>query len=242
MSSSENQQNSKNHSELCQICGKKFSTKNLFHCSLIKNGILSEIKQHHPNWDGSGYICEQDLDNFRANYIKNLILEEQGALSRLDEEVIQSYRDQELVTENINKQVLEEMTFGEKIADRVASFGGSWTFLFSFFIVIVFWIILNILFLSRKAFDPYPFILLNLILSCLAAVQAPVIMMSQNRQAKKDKIKSDYEYMINLKAELEIKHINSKIDQLMREQWKRMLDIQNIQIDLMEEIKKNLRK
>jgi len=236
-----NQNNNKKNPYKCQICGKFLPLKQLFPASLVRNSILENILKKYPNWDSSKYICGKDLDKFRAEYIEQLIKEEQGALSKLDKEVIESYKTHELLTEDINKQITADLTFGEKIADKVASFGGSWPFIILFGAILFSWVGLNLSAILTPPFDPYPFILLNLVLSCLAAVQAPIIMMSQNRQSKKDKIKFDYEYMINLKAELEVQHINVKIDQLMRDQWKRMMEIQNIQIELIHEIKKKLK-
>jgi uncharacterized membrane protein len=130
----------------------------------------------------------------------------------------------------------EERTFGQRMADKLASFGGSWGFIIFFLSFITIWIIINVVFLLSKAFDPYPFILLNLILSCIAALQAPVIMMSQNRQEEKDRIRAKKDYMINLKSELEIRMLHEKMDHLIIHQQQRLLEIQQIQIDMMQEI------
>ncbi len=209
--------------------------------SLVRKSLASFIRQTHPEWESTHYVCVDDLDRFRVEYIESLIRDESGALTRLDEEVIESFRENELITENVNKQFEAEMTFGEEIADKVASFGGSWTFILLFAFVLVGWMTVNVTAFLTEVFDPYPFILLNLVLSCLAAIQAPVIMMSQNRQAKKQVIKADFEYMINLKAELQVRQLNSKMDHLMREQWDRMLEIQNCQIDLLDQVNSRLK-
>ena len=118
------------------------------------------------------------------------------------------------VVRNVNTVEEENLTFGQRVADKVASFGGSWIFIISFGIMIIVWMAINVWYLRSKAFDPYPFILLNLVLSCLAAIQAPVIMMSQNRQAAKDRLQADSDYETNLKAELEIAHLHKKVDKL----------------------------
>ncbi|MEX1313730.1 MAG: DUF1003 domain-containing protein [Desulfotignum sp.] len=128
------------------------------------------------------------------------------------------------------------MTLGEALADRIATFGGSWRFILFFGFVLMFWILINTIALAARPFDPYPFILLNLILSCLAAIQAPVIMMSQNRQEAKDRLRSEHDYRINLKAELEIRHLHEKIDHLLSRQWERLAEIQEIQIELLSEV------
>lgn len=222
----------------CQICHKSFPMKHLFPGSVVRASILTEIIKKHPDWDPSKYICSSDLDRFRIEHLSNMLKEEEGALSKLDEEVMASYKNNELITENINKQIKASRSFGERISDKFAGFLGSWTFIIIFGVFLLTWVSLNFLLLLN--FDPFPFILLNLTLSSLAAFQAPIILMSQNRQNKRDRIKFDYEYMINLKAELEIQHINAKIDELMRDQWKRLVDLESIQIELMEEIKKKL--
>jgi uncharacterized membrane protein len=124
------------------------------------------------------------------------------------------------------------------LADKIASFGGSWSFLICFTVFITFWIGMNTMVIVTKPVDPYPFILLNLILSCIAAIQAPVIMMSQNRQEAKDRLRSQNDYQINLKAELEIQHLHEKLDHLLQHQWERLAQIQEIQLDLLSEMSK----
>ena len=119
------------------------------------------------------------------------------------------------------EEEIDNRTFGQRVADNVANFGGSWTFIISFFIFILIWIASNVYLLMNKGFDPYPFILLNLILSCLASLQAPIIMMSQNRQEEKDRERAKKDYEINLKAENEIRALNKKLDKLIEQQEKR---------------------
>ena len=159
-----------------------------------------------------------------------------GELSTLELDVMRSMKDQGLLAKNVNVEFDRKSTLGERLADKVAEFGGSWRFIITFFIVMVMWIIMNSVLLLRKPFDPYPFILLNLVLSCLAAIQAPIIMMSQNRQEAKDRLRSEHDYQINLKAELEIRFLHEKIDHLLAQQWQRLVEIQQIQMDLMEEL------
>jgi len=116
------------------------------------------------------------------------------------------------LSRNVNKEFSEQLTFGQQVADNVASFGGSWPFIFIFLFAISFWTFFQTIIAHNKGFDPYPYILLNLILSCLAAIQAPVIIMSQNRQAQKDRIRADNDFEINLKAEKEIEHVQEELD------------------------------
>jgi uncharacterized membrane protein len=150
----------------------------------------------------------------------------------VEHSVLQSLQEHNVVTENVNEAFEDQRHFGERVADRVATFVGSWAFIISFFLFLIFWMAVNVWLLSRS-FDPYPFILLNLLLSTLAAVQAPLIMMSQNRQEQKDRLRSEYDYKINLKAELEIRQLHEKVDFLLQRQWQRLLEIQEIQLEMM---------
>lgn len=158
----------------------------------------------------------------------------------MDQDVVEAIRDNSILSENIKENSLKPLTTGDRIADKVASFGGSWTFIISFFIFLLAWMFLNFWMLHNKGFDPYPFILLNLILSCLAAIQAPIIMMSQNRQEDKDRDRAEHDYKINLKAELEIKLLSEKIDHLLVHQNKKLLEIQEMQIQYLENIENQI--
>jgi uncharacterized membrane protein len=220
----------------CQICKEPKSPHDGTLAELIRPSLLEFIKKRMPEWDGTGFICLDDLGEFRKEYVKEVLQEEIGELSTLDNEVIESLHQHEILSSDINKQFERKLTFGEWLSDRIASFGGSWRFIILFGVVLVFWIILNAALLVNRGFDPYPFILLNLILSCLAAMQAPIIMMSQNRAELRDRLRSENDYKINLKAELEIRHLHEKIDHLLRRQYNRLFEIQQIQIELLEEI------
>jgi len=143
------------------------------------------------------------------------------------------------MSRNVNEQFDRELTFGERVADLVANFGGSWWFISSFALVCIGWMAVNAVWLTQP-FDPFPFILLNLALSCLAAVQAPLILMSQRRQEDRDRMRAEYDYRVNLKAELEIRHLHSKLDLLLTHQWRRLLEIQQMQLDVLEEVRRSL--
>jgi uncharacterized membrane protein len=167
-----------------------------------------------------------------------MLSKERSELSRLDQAVISSIAKQETLSEDVDTAFDQHLSVGDRWADRIAAFGGSWTFIGSFAGVLLIWIAINVSSLFREPFDPYPFILLNLLLSCLAAVQAPIIMMSQNRQEARDRLRSENDYRVNLKAELEIRHLHEKIDHLIGRQWDRLAEIQRIQIELLEELTK----
>ncbi len=208
----------------------------------IREGILSLIKSEHPDFDSESYITLEELNQYRRLYLASLIVQEKGEIARIDKDVMDAIKNNAILSENIQDDLEAELTVGQKIADRVAAFGGSWTFIITFFSFIIVWMIINIWFLASKPFDPYPFILLNLILSCLAAIQAPIIMMSQNRQEQKDRQRSEHDYKINLKAELEIKLLSEKMDHLLVHQNNKLLEIQEVQIDYLEDLMKEIKK
>ena len=221
---------------ICQFCKKPWSPHDGMVAELIRPSLLEFIKKRLPDLDSKGFICFDDLGEFRKDYVKDVLEEEIGELSALDQEVIESLEQHEILSSDISKQFERKLTFGERLSDRIAEFGGSWKFLISFGGVLFIWIAFNGVILATRAFDPYPFILLNLILSCLAAVQAPVIMMSQNRAEARDRLRAENDYKVNLKAELEIRHLHEKLDHLLRRQYNRLFEIQQIQIELLEEI------
>jgi uncharacterized membrane protein len=221
---------------VCQVCKKPKSPDSGMIAELIRPSLLEFIKKKLPDLDSKGFICLDDLGEFRKDYIKEVLQDEIGELSALDNEVIESLHQHEILASNIEEQFERKLTFGERLSDQIASFGGSWRFIILFGVVLVVWIVLNAALLLNRGFDPYPFILLNLILSCLAAMQAPIIMMSQNRAELRDRLRSENDYKINLKAELEIRHLHEKIDHLLRRQYNRLFEIQQIQVELLEEL------
>lgn len=223
---------------ICQICKKPKSPREGMIGELVRPSLVEFIKKNVPEWDDRGFICFEDLGEFRKDYVKEVLQDEVGELSALDQEVVESLQQHEILSSDISKQFERKLTFGERLSDQIAEFGGSWKFLISFGAVLVIWIIINGVILVTHAFDPYPFILLNLILSCLAAVQAPIIMMSQNRAEARDRLRAENDYKVNLKAELEIRHLHEKIDHLLQRQYNRLFEIQQIQIELLQEIER----
>ncbi len=221
---------------LCDVCGKPFRRGLVVAATLVRDPVADLIRKEHPNWNDDSQICLTDLNRYRSEYVEDTLEQERGELSELERSVIESLRKHEILAANINEEFDQQVTFDERIADHVASFGGSWTFIMLFGGVMVLWITINSVALLTKPFDPFPYILLNLVLSCLAAIQAPVIMMSQNRQEAKDRLRAEHDYRVNLKAELEIRHLHSKLDLLLTHQWQRLLEIQQLQTDLLEEI------
>ncbi len=221
----------------CIICGGEFDS----HDGILGHGIRHEIedliKKDRHEWDDSCFICRNDYETYRVEYVTRLVAEEKGSVKALQNDVIRSLKEEEIITSDVNKMYMDKIKTLDRVSDKVAQFGGSWGFISLFFLVLVLWIIINSITLLARPFDPYPFILLNLVLSCIAAIQAPVIMMSQNRQEAKDRLRSENDYKINLKSEIEIRTLHEKVDHLLLEQWSKMIEIQNIQIDLLNEIR-----
>ncbi|MGJ1435221.1 DUF1003 domain-containing protein [Sphingobacterium siyangense] len=211
-------------------------------CKDIRTGILSLLKSDFPDMYNDDYISIDELNQYRRLYLTSLVVQERGELAIIDEDVITAIRNNSILSEDIQEELEAQLTVGQKLADSVARFGGSWIFIITFFSFILVWMIANIIVLSRQPFDPFPFILLNLLLSCLAAIQAPIIMMSQNRQEQKDRVRGEHDYKINLKAELEIKLLSEKIDHLLIHQSKKLLEIQEVQTDYLEDVLKELKK
>lgn len=229
----------KEHTVICQITKKRIKISDASPAAIIRPGILELIRKKYPDFSHQGYVSTNELKKYREEYIQNILEQERGELSKLEREVIKSMVHHKTLTRNVNSQFAKKRNFGEKVADRVAEFGGSWKFISIFAAVIVVWVIANTLILINRPLDPYPFLLLNIMLSCLAAMQAPVIMMSQNRKEAIDRLRAENDYKVNLKAELEIRILHEKIDNLIQHQWQRLLEIQQLQIDLMEEKKES---
>ncbi len=207
----------------------------------IRLPIQQLIRQEYPDFCETDCIANSELNSFREKYIANFLQSEVGELTDLHKRVIKSlHGDKSFVTKVEDEP--DTRNFGQRVADNVADFGGSWTFIISFFIFIMIWIASNVYLLMNKGFDPYPFILLNLILSCLAALQAPVIMMSQNRQEEKDRERAKKDYMINLKSELEIRMLDEKMDHLIMHQQQELIEIQKVQIEMMNDILERIKK
>jgi uncharacterized membrane protein len=222
--------------KVCGICGKTFAPRDLIPGIALRDAVAQQIAREHPDWSQEKFICRPDLNRYRGAYVHSLLESEKGELTSLENEVLTSLRNHETLSKNIDTEFEGEWTLGERLADRIAAFGGSWIFLILFGLFLVVWISINSFILYTQPPDPYPYILLNLILSCLAAIQAPIIMMSQNRQEAKDRLRSEHDYQVNLKAELEIRHLHEKLDHLLSHQWERLAQIQEIQLELLAEI------
>jgi uncharacterized membrane protein len=216
----------------CAISGVAHPASDLIPIELLRRPLAERIRKDHPALPADALISRREANRYRTAYVEELLIAERGELSNLEEQVARSLVEGELISANIEKDYAARRSFPERASDNLANFGGSWLFLIFFALGLMFWILLNIA--GPDHFDPYPFILLNLLLSCIAAVQAPIIMMSQRRQEAKDRLRSLNDYRINLKAELEIRHLHEKLDHLLFNQWQRLSEIQELQIEIMQ--------
>ena len=212
----------KEAAQVCQICKKLKRSSEMVPGDLVRGPIVETIRKTYPDWSPAGFICITDLNDFRARYVQEVLERDKGEMSTLEEQVSRSLKEQELISKNVNLEFEHKLTLGERLADGMARYAGSWGFIIVFAAVIILWIAFNSYILASRTFDHYPFILLNLCLSCLAAIQAPIIMMSQNRQEAKDRMRSEHDYVVNLKAELEIRNLQEKLDHLIMNQWQRL--------------------
>jgi len=219
----------------CAVCGRNLPIRQMHEIHELRPALQAMIAEQVEDLDDGSLICERDLSRYRRLYVEKLLNDERGELSELDRRVLDSFVTGGSTVQSSADLVLEsERSFGERAADAVASFGGSWSFILLFCAVLLLWMSVNISGLFAEPFDPYPFILLNLVLSCVAALQAPIIMMSQKRQEAKDRQRAESDYMVNLRAELEIRQLHEKIDHQMAKQWERLTELQQIQIELLE--------
>jgi Predicted membrane protein len=224
------------------ISNKEFPISEKVSAKTVRHSVLDLILKDNPEFSHESYLALSELNSYREKAISDYLTKEIRELTELEKTVLTSVTNNDTLTDKLEGDDNKVLTLGQNIADKVAAFGGSWTFIISFGVFILLWITVNIVWLVNKGFDPYPFILLNLILSCLAALQAPVIMMSQNRQEEKDRERAKKDYMINLKSELEIRTLHEKMDHFIMDQQQELLEIQKVQIDMMNDILTRLEK
>ncbi|WP_342360317.1 DUF1003 domain-containing protein [Terrarubrum flagellatum] len=219
----------------CAISGASLTRREAVPIALVRPELAAHIRKEHPELQPDAVISRATLDQYRGRMVEELLHEERGELTDLEKDVVASLASHDIISQDVESEADERRTFGERAADLVAQFGGSWSFIIAFAAFAFIWMGINLVWASAT-FDPYPFILLNLVLSCLAAIQAPIIMMSQGRKEAKDRLRAQSDYRVNLKAELEIRHLHEKIDHMLLKQWDRLAEIQKIQLDLLQEL------
>jgi len=200
------------------ISGREYPIHDRVPGSVIRDTIMAVIRRDHAQFGDDSQISASELNHYRKKYLSEYLTQQSCDLTEDEKQVVSAVAAKSTLTDKVDTESEAGLTFGQRVADKVADFGGSWTFILSFMGFLALWIVANAWWLSHRSFVPYPFILLNLILSCLAALQAPVIMMSQNRQDEKDRERAKKDYMVNLKSELEIRMLHEKIDHLISEQ------------------------
>jgi uncharacterized membrane protein len=220
---------------VCAITGRERPRRDLVSLETLRPSLADRIRQDHPELGPDALISRAEVARYRALYVEELLQAEHGEFTQLDRQVAESIAKHDTIAENVEAEFEDRRSLGERLSDHLASFGGSWTFISIFGIWLAIWILFNQTVPRGDQFDPYPYILLNLILSCIAALQAPIIMMSQKRLEAKDRLRSESDYRVNLKAELEIRHLHEKMDHLMSRQWQRLAEIQQMQLEIMHE-------
>lgn len=220
----------------CSLCNTMVEGRTLASPQKLENRILDLIRKDRPEWEAKRGICANCLEQYRAKKFIDYLEAEYRKLSEIEHSVVSKITRRGRVSRVVHQEFDASMTLGERAADKIAQFGGSWPFIGIFGAVLISWMVINTWVLAHRPFDPYPFILLNLVLSTLAALQAPVIMMSQNRQAAKDRMHAQQDYEINLMAEIEIRDLHDKLDSLRFKQWHELWHIQKRQIELLEHL------
>ncbi|MER2604860.1 MAG: DUF1003 domain-containing protein [Siculibacillus sp.] len=219
---------------VCALTGARLPLRDLVPFDALTPGLSAAILEHHPDLPHDALLARAEVSRRRNLYIREMLAAEHGELNALEAQVAASIANADTISTNVATAFLEKRTFAQRLSDGMASFVGSWSFIIVFLLVLIAWMAVNVALIGR-AFDPYPFILLNLVLSCIAAIQAPIIMMSQQRQEAKDRLRSENDYRVNLKAELEIRNLHEKMDHLLSHQWQRLAEIQQMQIEIMED-------
>ncbi|MES2708253.1 MAG: DUF1003 domain-containing protein [Verrucomicrobiota bacterium] len=224
---------------ICVITQQELAPEDAVSYHTVRPSLAKFITRQHPEFTPETWIHRGVLNEFRAEYVEDALEEELGEITEIEREVIDSLKEHDIISEPPDDEEEEDArrTFGERISDGIADFGGSWKFILSFCFFIVLWIGANtFLWATGAGPDPYPFILLNLLLSCIAALQAPVIMMSQQRQESRDREHAEQDYRVNLKSELEIRHLHEKMDHLMQHHILRLMEIQQVQGELLRDL------
>ncbi len=227
----------------CFVCGHDLRRDHTQPVALIRPSLAAFMGERHPETFAlDRAICRPCLAAERQLHLTAQLVAERGDLSALEAEATRTAADHSIIAEHLDETFERSQTPAQRLADAVATVGGSWPFVVGFCVVLAAWIIFNSVVLGAHAFDPYPYILLNLALSCLAAIQAPIILMSQNRRGIRDRMEADEDFKVNLKAELEVAALHEKIDHLLLVQWERMVEIQQTQIELLDELAQHSRR
>lgn len=222
------------------MCGAASPDRRLVRTGEVRAVLAETAERREPGqWNADGWVCADCLTRVRLAHGLEQLERERGELSAVEREIAQFASSHAHIVEELEEGLWRGATAGERAADSLARIGGSWRFVLGFIAFLIAWIVANAVLLGGGRFDPYPFILLNLVLSCLAALQAPVIMMAQNRVAARDRAQADQDFRVNLKAEMELVGLHHKVDHLLHVQWERMVELQELQLEILAEIAKD---
>jgi uncharacterized membrane protein len=231
---------------LCEVSKTEVPADKAKQGFTVRPSILQLIKEVEPTFTSDSWISDEELKKYKVRYIETLFQNDKNRENEIQEMVKQAVANHDFMSINfidtINNED-SESTLGQRMADKVAEFGGSWTFIFSFFTLMAIWMFGNVLlkiYQPDYAFDSYPFIFLNLVLSCVASIQAPIIMMSQNRSSEKDRKRALNDFKVNLKNELEIMFLREKIDHIINNQTPHIHETLELQNEMMDDIKKSI--
>ncbi|MHA8111393.1 DUF1003 domain-containing protein [Lactobacillaceae bacterium Melli_B4] len=206
----------------------------------LDSTIYGHIKHDYAKSSDNDFICNQHLLKYQVDMVNQLIRDDEHRNQKIDRKLTRTLRDDDYKIKDINDALNSSETFGQRVADQVARFGGSWGFILAFVIFLLTWMAINVFHILGAHFDPYPFILLNLALSCISAIQAPIIMMSQNRSTHRDRLDADNDYHVNLKSESELRILHAKLDQLNQNQMPHSFEIEKLQLEILGEIRNEL--
>lgn len=232
----------KQHQVICRISGKHISDDKASQGFTIRDELFDIIQRKCAEFTTEDWISDEELDKIKLQRIKEIVAQDKGQIGEIESKIVDAVSHHDFMSKDFTEEEEEMLTFGQKVADVVAEFGGSWKFILSFSGFIIVWIILNSFLLLTNAFDPHPFILLNLILSCVAALQAPLIMMSQNRAEEKDRKRAINDFKVGLKTEIEIRILDEKINHIINNQISHLHETLDVQNDMIAKILKNTEK
>jgi len=224
----------------CLVDGEVLSLEASLQLTELDAGIRNRIKQDYPQAKATDYICGHHLLKYRLERVDAMINADLKQTKKINHKLTRALQSDDYDIVDVNEALTESLTFGQKVSDDVARFGGSWGFILIFMVVLLSWMIVNGLHLFGVNFDNYPYILLNLVLSCVAAIQAPIIMMSQNRSADRDRMMAENDYHVNLKSEHELRLLHAKVDHLAQNQMPHNMEVERFQLEILGEIRQEL--
>ena len=224
----------------CLVDGEPISLETSLQLAELEAGLRNRIKRDYPQSKVTDYICGHHLLKYRLDHVDAMINADLKQTKKINHKLTKALQSDDYDIIDVNESLTNSLTFGQKVSDEVARFGGSWGFIFIFMFVLLGWMIVNGLHLFGVDFDNYPFILLNLVLSCVAAIQAPIIMMSQNRSADRDRMMAENDYHVNLKSEHELRLLHAKVDHLAQNQVPHTMEVERFQLEILGEMRQEL--